>query len=86
MRVIVNYHGRGPGGLYTFAPVGAEADVMLRSLFPKATRLGRIVYVEQRFALDAARALEAEGVTLVHAPTGKTLNTFAGRFTVDKAA
>ena len=41
------------------------------------------MYVEQRYAIEVARGFEARGEKLLHAPTGKKLNTFTGGFTAD---
>lgn len=80
----VSYSGNGPVGLYGFEPTTKPSRALLRSKCPCATWLGPTMYVEQRYALDLARALQEHGETLLHAPSGKRLNTFTGGFTIDR--
>ena len=80
----ISYSGNGPGGLYGFEPTSKRSRALLLRKCPDATWLGPTMYVEQRYAMDVAVALEGRGEKLVHAPSGKRLHTFTGGFTIDR--
>ena len=79
----IDYKGNGPGGIYGFEPTSKKTAARMRRLCQNATWLGPVMFVEQRYAIEVARGFEKLGEKLLHASTGKKLNTFTGGFTVD---
>jgi hypothetical protein len=85
VKVLIEYHGRGPGGIYGFDP-NAAARALLRELFPDAQWFGGIMYVEHRYVYGAAEALEERGVELLRASDHAPIKVSRGEFVMREVA